>query len=89
MDRVMKGGDMNANMGHLHEVDEEDPNRVAGEEEAADEIGIEEGIGTGEIDLGIPVGQREVAGEVVLDGVNVHGHETFPQLWVLVGVGRP
>jgi hypothetical protein len=69
---------MNATMGHQHEAGEGDPNRADGEEEAADEIGIEEGTGTGEIDPGIPVGQREVAGEVVLDGVNGHGHEKFP-----------
>lgn len=84
----MKGEDMNANMGHLHEVGEGDPNRVVGGEEAADEIGTEEGIGTREIDLGIPVGQREVAGEVVLDGVKGHGHENLPQFWVFVGISR-
>jgi len=71
----MKGVDMNATMGHRHEADAEDPNRAVGEEEAVDEIGIEEGTGTGEIDRGILVGQRGVVGEVDLDGVNDHGHD--------------
>ena len=92
MDRVMKGEDTNVTMDHPHEVGEEDPNRVVGEEEAADEIGKEEGTGTGGIDLGILVGQREAVGEVVLDGVNGHGHEKSPQLRIFVGgcstVGR-
>ena len=87
MGRVMKGIGMNVAMDRHHEEGEEDPNRVVGEEEAVDEIGIEEGIeietetgieigtGTGEIDKGILVGRREVGGEVVLDGVNALGHE--------------
>ena len=79
---------MNVGMDHRHEEGEGDPNRVVGEEEAVDEIGIEEGIGigietgigtgigTGEIDKGILVGRREVVGgEVVLGGVNALGHE--------------
>ena len=75
---------MNVGMDHRHEEGEEDPNRVVGEEEAVDEIGIEEGTGTGEIDRGILVGQREVGGEVVLGGVNALGHEKiYPKspLW--------
>ena len=80
----MKGDDMNAIMGHHHEVDEEEPNRAVGGEEAVDEIGIEEGTGTGEIDKEIPVGRREVAGEVVLDGVNGHGLDKFPHFRLLV-----
>lgn len=87
MDRDMKGVDMNETTGHRHGVGEGDPNRVVGEEEAADEIGIEGGIETGEIDRGIPVGPREVAGEVVLDGVNGHGHEDLSQPRPSVGVG--
>ena len=68
---------MNVAMDHHHEVDEGDLNRAVGEEEAVDEIGIEGGIGTetGEIDRGIPVGQREVGEVVVLGGVNALGHE--------------
>jgi len=66
---------MNVGMDRRHEEGEEDPNRVVGEEEAVDEIGIEEGTGTGEIDKEILVGQREVGGEVVLGGVNALGHE--------------
>lgn len=75
---------MNAIMAHHHEVDGEGPNRVAGEEEAVGETGIEEGIETEEIDRGMLVGRREVAGEVVLGGVNGHGHEGFPQLRLFV-----
>jgi len=72
---------MNVAMGHLHEEDEGGPNRVVGEEEAVDEIGIEEGIGTGigEIGRGILVGRREVGGGVVLGGVNALGHENSPK----------
>lgn len=64
---------------HHHEAGVEDPNRVAGGEEAAEEIGIREGIGTetGEIEQGILVGRREVGGAVVLGGVNALGHEYF------------
>jgi len=71
---------MNVGMGHRHEEDEDGPNRVVGEEEAVDEIGIEEGIGTGteEIDRGILVGRRGVGEGVVLDGVNALGHENSP-----------
>ena len=75
---------MNVGMDPHHEEGEGDPSRVVGEEEAVDEIGIEEGIGTGtgigEIDKGIPVGRREVGGEVVPGGVNALGHEKFPIL---------
>ena len=72
---------MNVAMDHHHEEGEGDPNRVVGEEEAVDEIGIEEGIGTGtgtgEIEQGILVGRREVGEEEVLGGVNALGHEKF------------
>ena len=74
---------MSVAMGHHHEEDEGDPNRVVGEEEAADEIRIEDGTGTGEIDKGMLVGRREAGGGVVLGGVNALGHEYFlkPRLW--------
>jgi hypothetical protein len=64
---------------HHHEAGVEDPNRGAGGEEAAEEIGIGEEIGTetGEIEQGILVGRREVGGAVVLGGVNALGHEYF------------
>ena len=75
MDRVTGGAGTNVVMVHHREEDEGGPNRVVGEGEAVDETGIEEGIGTGEIDRGILVGQREVGGEVVLDGVNALGLE--------------
>jgi len=73
---------MNVAMDRHREEGEEDPNRAVGEEEAVDEIGIEEGIGTGigEIDRGILVGRREAGGEVVLGGVNDLGHENFLQV---------
>ena len=67
---------------HRHEG-EEDPNRVVGEGEA-DGIGIEGEIGIGETDQGILVGQKEVEGEVVLDGANVLGHESFPRSRLLL-----
>ena len=75
---------------HHHEEGEGGPNRVVGEEEAVDEIGIGEGIGTGtgtgtgEIDRGILVGRREVEGVVVLGGVNALGHEKISgsRLWL-------
>jgi len=72
---------MNVAMGHHREEVEGAPNRVAGEEEAVGEIGIEErrGTGTGEIGRGILVGRREVGGEVVLGGVNVLGLEISPK----------
>jgi len=72
---------MNVAMGHHLEEGEGVPNRVVGEEEAADEIGIEEGrrTGTGEIDRGILVGRRGVGGVVVLGGVNVLGLENSPK----------
>jgi hypothetical protein len=66
---------MSAAMGHRHEGDEGDPNRVAGEEEAVDEIGIEEGTGIREIDKEMLVGRREAGGVAVLGGVNALGHE--------------
>jgi len=80
MDRVTKEIGMNVAMGHNHEGGEGAPNRVVGEEEAVDEIKIEEerGTGTGEIDRGILVGRREVGEGVVLGGVNVLGHENSP-----------
>lgn len=83
MDRATKGTGMNVAMGRHHEEDEGGPNRVVGEEEAVDEIGIEEGTRTGEIDKGMLVGRREAGGEVVLGGVNALGHENFlkSRLW--------
>ena len=82
MGRVTKGTDMNAAMDHHHEEDEGDPNRAVGEEEAAGEIGTEEGIGTGtgETDREILVGRSEAGGVVVLGGVNALGHEKFPRV---------
>jgi hypothetical protein len=80
MGRVTMGLGMNVVTDH-HEAGEGDPNQAVGEEEAVDEIRIGEGteIETGEIDREIPVGQREAEGEVVLDGVNTLGHESFFQ----------
>jgi hypothetical protein len=81
MDRVTKGVGMSVAMDRHRGEDEGDPNRVAGGEEAVDEIGIEEGIGTGteEIDREILVGRRGVGGAVVLGGVNALGHKKFPE----------
>ena len=65
-------------MDRHHEPDEGDPNRVVGEEEAAEKIregGTE--IGTEGIDRGILAGRREAGGVVVLGGVNALGHENF------------
>lgn len=77
---------MNVVMALHHEVGEEDPNRVVGEEEAVVEKGIEEGIG---IDRETLVGRREVGGVVALGGANVLGHEEYsPSPQFLVGVGR-
>ena len=73
---------MNVGMDLHHEEGEGEPNRVVGEEEAVDEIGIEEGTGTGEIDKGILVGRREAGEEVVLGGVNALGHEKNSQMSV-------
>ena len=80
MDRVTREIGMNVAMGHHHEEGEDVPNRVVGEEEAVDEIGIEEGTrtGTGAIDRGILAGRREAGGEV-LGGVNALGLENSPK----------
>lgn len=82
MDRVTREVDTNVVMGN-HEVGEGDPNRVVGEEEAVDEIGIEEGIGIGTEEIGreIPDGRREVGEEVVQGGANAHGREGFPSMF--------
>ena len=82
MGRATKGTGMNVGMDLHHEEGEGEPNRVVGEEEAVDEIGIEEGTGTGEIDKGILVGRREAGEEVVLGGVNALGHEKNSQMSV-------